>query len=147
MACCSCRSVSFVLAAVLGLGTAAAAAPPVADAGDPRTICAPSTGAQVTLDGTGSSDPDSDPLTYEWTDAAMNVLSTEPMPTLPLLPGVHVITLTVDDGQGGTATDTVQITLIADDTPPVLVLASESDELWPPNHKLHGYDVDDSSCP
>ena len=136
------RSSILVLAAALGLATAAAAALPVADAGDDQTIdCALKSGAQVTLDGTGSSDPDSDPLTYSWANASLTVLSTEVMPTLLLPTGVNVITLTVDDGNGGTATDTVTITVNPDVTPPVLVLASESDSVWPPNHKLHGYDV------
>ena len=133
------------LVAALGLATAAAAQSlPVADAGDDQTIdCASPTGAEVTLDGTGSSDADLQPLTYSWADASLVVLSTEAMPTLLLAPGIHTITLTVDDGVDGTATDDVMITVNADVTPPELVLADEADELWPPNHKLHGYDVAD----
>ena len=40
--------------------------PPVADAGVDRAI-AYASGLRVTLDGTGSSDPDRDPLRYAWT--------------------------------------------------------------------------------
>ncbi len=37
--------------------------PPIADAGPDRSVSA---GASVTLNGSGSTDPDSDPLTYSW---------------------------------------------------------------------------------
>ena len=43
--------------------TAAPTAPPVADAGGPYTIAE---GDSLALDGSGSFDPDTDPLTYDW---------------------------------------------------------------------------------
>jgi len=49
--------------------------PPVADAGNDATEeCASHTGTEVKLDGTGSSDPDGDVLTYYW--AADGIRST-----------------------------------------------------------------------
>lgn len=99
--------------------------PPVANAGDDQTIeCTASTGTSVTLNGTGSSDPDDDPLTFTWTgpfpEGGGTVTGPTPIVTLPL--GVHTITLTVDDGNSGTDTDAVEIT-IEDTTPPEVAAA------------------------
>ncbi|TFH40548.1 MAG: DUF11 domain-containing protein [ANME-2 cluster archaeon] len=89
--------------------------PPVADAGPPQTVEQESAaGALVTLDGSGSSDPDNDPLTYSWTWAAESAIGVSPEVILP--PGTTTVTLVVDDGQL-TDTDTVDIT-VEDTTPP-----------------------------
>jgi hypothetical protein len=77
--------------------------------------------AVVALDGTCSSDPDNDPLTYTWTGPFGTVTGPNPTATLPK--GIHAITLTVDDGEGGTATDTVVVTVV-DQTPPTI-------NIWP----------------
>ena len=138
---------AFLAGALLLAGPAGAQTAPVADAGDDQEIpCAPATGAEVTLDGSGSFDPD-DPaavLTYTWSgDAAFGVGVTYDgvAPVVTLLPGVHVITLTVDDGSGvdPVAMDDVQITVVADSEPPVMVLSPSEAELWPPNHKAHEF--------
>jgi hypothetical protein len=50
---------------------------------------------------------------------------------------VHTLTLTVDDGVDGTATDDVVVTVVADTEPPTLVLGTSALEMWPPNHKYH----------
>jgi len=81
---------------------------PTAVAGPDQTINGPS-GVDVTLHGSGSSDPDGDPLTYTWTGAFG--IADGVMPTVTLAAGVHVVTLTVDDGNGGTDSDTVEITV------------------------------------
>ncbi len=95
--------------------------PPVANAGADQTVpLGASCAASVTLDGTGSSDPDGDALTYIWREGNV-ALGTGSTPTVQLGLGAHEIVLVVDDGKGGAASDTVVVT-VADDTPPVLSL-------------------------
>jgi hypothetical protein len=66
------------------------------------------------------------------------------MPAVQLPPGSHTFSLVVEDADGPSQNlAEVTITIIADTTPPKLVLADEGDELWPPNHKLHRYEVAD----
>ena len=90
---------------------------PNADAGDNQTV---STGSAVTLDGTGSSDPDGDTLEFSWTqtsgtDVALDDDDTDgPSFTSPAEAGTLTFELTVDDGNGGTDTDTVTVTVTAD---------------------------------
>lgn len=97
---------------------------PVANAGADQTVEATSpSGASVTLNGSGSSDPDSDPLTYNWTGPFGTVSGVSHTVTLPL--GTHTVTLTVNDGQA-TATDTVNIT-VRDTTPPDTIMNSSVD--------------------
>jgi sugar lactone lactonase YvrE len=67
--------------------------------------------ASVSLDGTQSSDPDGDPLSYSWTDG-VQVIATTATASVPLGVGSHSIILTVNDGRGGsnsTAPQTVNV--------------------------------------
>ncbi len=92
--------------------------PPVAEAGPDQTVEATSaTATNVTLDGSGSSDPDDDALTYAWTWAGGTASGANPTIALPY--GDTTITLTVDDGKGDTSTDTVVIH-VTDDQDPVV---------------------------
>jgi len=90
---------------------------PTANAGHDQSVeCTGQSCGAATLDGSGSSDPQGDALTYTWTWNGGTASGVNPMVTLPL--GPTVVTLTVNDGKpGGTATDTVTIT-IEDTTPP-----------------------------
>jgi hypothetical protein len=77
----------------------------------------------VTLDGSDSSDPDGDPLTYNWSgDASANGVS----PVVNLNPGVHNITLTVDDGTDSD-TGSVQIT-VQDTITPAISVSNRTEE-------------------
>ena len=113
--------------------------PPVAEAGPDQTVEQTSAaGTEVTLDATGSWDPDGDNLTYEWdTDAdGQYDDATGPTPQVLLNLGQHQITLRVADPGGLSDTDGVVVTVV-DTTPPHMTFTQLEHELWPPNHKMH----------
>ena len=90
--------------------------PPVADAGEDQTVeQAYYQGADVTLDGSGSTDDGQVlPLTYVWTWDAGSANGVSPVVSLPL--GTTKIKLTVNDGEFEDS-DIVEITVV-DTTPP-----------------------------
>jgi hypothetical protein len=91
---------------------------PTADAGPDQTVEATSaTGANVTLDGSGSSDPDGDGLTYAWTGAFGTTSGVNPSVNLPL--GPNDVSLVVNDGTVDSPSVTVRIT-VRDTTPPTV---------------------------
>jgi hypothetical protein len=93
----------------------------------------------VTLDGSGSSDDDGDLLGFNWTWKGGSATGDNPTIQLPL--GTHIITLFLDDGKGGTDSDTVNVTVI-DTTPPQFSVSVSPDTLRPPNHKMVEVNVD-----
>lgn len=111
--------------------------PPVANAGADQTVnCMGHGCARVTLNGSGSSDPDGDALSYVWTDQANNVVvGTTAIVQLNVTLGVHAFTLTVTDTGGLTSTASTNVT-VQDTTPPTLSVALSPNYLWPPNHKM-----------
>ncbi len=95
--------------------------PPTADAGpDQKVECVGPAGTKVTLDGSGSRDPDKNYLRYTWNGSFGTV--TGASPTVVLSHDIHTITLTVDDGKGGKDSDKVVITIV--DTKPPEVTAA-----------------------
>jgi sugar lactone lactonase YvrE len=88
-------------------------------------VCALSGSTSVQLDGSGSADPDLDPLSYAWTgpfpEGGGTVHGVAPVVTLAL-GGPHVVVLTVSDGHGGSDSDDVSITLEDTSSPTLTVL-------------------------
>ncbi len=110
--------------------------PPVANAGPDQTVqCASHTGTPVTLDGSKSSDPDGDVLSFVWKDAANNVVGTTAVVNLALPLGTQTFTLTVTDPGGLSSTATTHVNVV-DTTPPTLRVSLSPNVLWPPNHSL-----------
>ncbi len=109
-------------------------ASPTASAGPDLVVeCAGPGGTEVTLDGTGSSDPDDDVLSYHWTGPFGEV--TGPRPTVILPFGVSLITLVVDDGQTTGGPDTVRVE-VRDTLPPSIAASAAPSVLWPPDGRL-----------
>lgn len=89
-------------------------ASPVASAGADQRVLV---GQVVQLSSAGSSDPDADPLTHEWTfvtapagsAVGLNNGNTASPSFVPDLPGAYDLRVTVRDGRGGSAADDVRV--------------------------------------
>jgi MYXO-CTERM domain-containing protein len=103
---------------------------PVADAGADIEV---TLGFVVSLDGSGSSDPDGDPLTYDWrfitkpgSSAANLVDEDRPDPQfVPDVVGVYELGLVVDDGALESLEDSVVVTVTAENGDPVANAGSD----------------------
>ncbi len=117
--------------AVIRVGNTA----PTADAGPDQTVAK---NTIVQLDGSGSTDPQGDPLSYQWTLTGKPVGSTATLtdettvsPTFtPDLTGEYTLELIVNDGDLDSTPDTVTIT--ATNTPPVAQAGPDQHELLGP---------------
>ncbi|UCC93416.1 MAG: PKD domain-containing protein [Thermoplasmata archaeon] len=76
----------------------------------------------ITFDGSSSTDPEDDLLTFAWSANDTGLLGTDDVIERYLPLGSHHVTLTVDDGQGNNDTTTVTITVV---------------EAVPPEDRLH----------
>ena len=120
--------------------------PPVADAGPDQTRLVTQT---ATLDGSGSSDVDGDPLTYAWSfvsvpegdgvDKSAAVLDdpTAVHPSFVIdLPGDYVLQLVVNDGKVDSAPDTVVVS--TENSPPVADAGPDQTRLVTQTATLNG---------
>jgi len=115
--------------------------PPVANAGPNQTV---NDTKLVTLDGSGSSDSDNDPLTYAWNQVSgtsvmlSNSTAAKPTFTAPVVSSsgaTLVFQLTVTDPGLLSSSATTTVTVVHQN--PVCSAAQPSQPiLWPPNHKL-----------
>ena len=75
-----------------------------------------------------ANDPDGDPLTYRWSAPAGNLNQTDQVTTAWTAPeqdGPVPVTVTVNDGRGGTASDTATIQVVSPPPPPAREYAFE----------------------
>jgi serine protease AprX len=84
---------------------------PISNAGGDQVVRAKSKNrtATVTLDGSGSSDPDGTIVTYRWSDAGGTVVGTSAKVSVKRGPGTYVFTLQVTDDDGATDSDSVTV--------------------------------------
>ncbi|MDB6028973.1 MAG: uncharacterized protein JWM68_5196, partial [Verrucomicrobiales bacterium] len=93
---------------------------PTASASAPQNVSADGNcQAAVTLNGSGSTDPDGDSLSYSWSGSFGTVSGISPTVTLPV--GTNAVTLNVNDGHGGSSSVSLTVT-VADTTAPTITL-------------------------
>lgn len=84
------------------------AAAPLSDAGADRTeVKQQLLSSDVVLDGTGSFDPDGDPLTYQWYGPFES--TTGPAPAVTIPEGRYTVSIIIDDGMTTSSPDTAII--------------------------------------
>jgi hypothetical protein len=111
--------------------------PPVAAICDDVEVECDGVGTEATLDGTCSTDPEGDPLSYAWTSTTCVFLdATVAMPTAVCPLGVNTVSLVVMDPSGATSAPDDATVSVVDTTPPVVTCDPTRETLWPPRHHL-----------
>ena len=123
------------------ISAAGANLPPVADAGTDQAV---DVGETVQLDGSGSSDPDGDPVSYSWSFDSVPTGSTatlsDPTAVMPTFEadeaGEYVVQLIVNDGTVDSEPDTVTVNSVA--VPPTVKINDAEWEASPATLKVRG---------
>lgn len=115
---------------ILDLGTGGNQ-PPVAIAGPDQTVNCP---GEVTLDGSSSSDPNGDPLTFTWSQGG-TVLGTNAILMTSLPFGTSAVTLKVIDPCGASSETNVIVRVVDTNAPVIKSLSVSPNVLFPPNHQ------------
>jgi hypothetical protein len=92
---------------------------------------------EVPLDGRCSSDPEGEPLSYEWSSPTGDFddpYSPTPVGLFPV--GRNEASLVVRDPHGVESEPDPALVVVADTTPPVIAVTLHPDSLWPPNHRM-----------
>jgi hypothetical protein len=108
---------------------------PIADASATATEARSANGidASVVLDGSKSSDPDGDPLTYAWSREGAE-LGSGALLTVSLPLGSHQLTLVVSDGVD-TAANTVTVNVVSQNRPPLAEAGPTGLKVISPNNR------------
>jgi hypothetical protein len=102
---------------------------PTADAGEDQTV---RVGSTVTLDGSGSTDPEEDPLDYLWSQAEgpepvlLEGASTSGAWFTPTRVGAYRFQLVVNDGTDSSPPDHVTVTAVSENHAPIAVTSGVS---------------------
>ena len=108
---------------------------PICDANGPYVAECTGSSTNVRLDGSGSWDPEGEPLFYLWEGPFVASPAAGVLPTVAFdEPGEFTINLEVSDGLK-TARCSSTVT-IEDTAPPEIGLTLSPSVLWPPNHKM-----------
>lgn len=123
----------------------AANLPPTAHAGTNQNVTLVSPMAPVILDGSGSSDPNMDVLTYAWTIEDPNGLAvvldaaTSPKPRFtPLLTGIYIADLVVSDTKGGSSRARVRVVVSPVNSAPVAAAGVDQNVITGATVRLNG---------
>ena len=111
--------------------------PRAAVVADQVTECTSFAGAEVTLDGSATSDPDGDIFTVNWWRGApfSSHLSHDVAPKVIAPVGTTVYSLSVTDSRLVTDVEKTSVT-VRDTQPPALTATVNPGCLWPPNHQM-----------
>jgi hypothetical protein len=116
--------------------------PPVANAGPDQVIECQGGQTNVVLNGSLSTDPNGDPLTYAWHEG-QTLLGNGPILNIGLPLGSHVIALTVADPGGASSQDMVTVNIVDTHAPAILCPGDRTEVTAKPGDTVRevGYSV------